>query len=361
MSDQKIKSVHKLTITFVVDNCIEWMTKLPPGFILEVPQHLSRPDVPLDPLTGVPFVDLENYCCGAHGFSALIETEVEGAEPHLTLFDTGPDSRAIIRNIEALQVPVERIERVILSHWHADHSGGMLAFLRHRHERASQATDTPACVLDLHPDRPIARGIAARGSGIVVGRLPPDPTFAQIEAAGGVVEKHAEGHAVAGGTVWVSGEIPRVTHFEGGLPSGVRWVETGGQGGWTKEEDITDERYAAIDVIGKGLVIFSACSHAGIVNVVKGAIETFNRPVYMIIGGLHLAGTELVERIPPTVDYLANKMRPSPTYVLPMHCTGFAAKVALEEALGEGSVPAGVGIKVIVEGSPDTERMIQPR
>ena len=40
------------------------MTKLPPGFIHEVPQHLSQPDVPKDDRTGVPFIDLENYCCG---------------------------------------------------------------------------------------------------------------------------------------------------------------------------------------------------------------------------------------------------------------------------------------------------------
>ena len=62
-----------------------------------------------------------------------------------------------------------------------------------------------------------------------------------------------------------------------------------------------DERYAAIDVIGKGLVIFSAwvcgrlcgvcasvltpccrCSHAGIVNVVKDAVDRFSRPIYMV-------------------------------------------------------------------------------
>ena len=77
-----------------------------------------------------------------------------------------------------------------------------------------------------------------------------------------------------------------------------------------------------------------------------------------VIGGLHLAGTDLAERIPPTVDFLANQMRPAPTYVLPMHCTGFAAKVALEEALGEGCVPAGVGHKVIIEGTPASERMM---
>ncbi|KAI0697733.1 beta-lactamase-like protein [Cerioporus squamosus] len=343
MSSPKIKSVDKLTITLLVDNTIEWMTKLPPGFIHEVPQHLSRPDVPRDDRTGVPFVDLENYCCGAHGFSALIETQVEGSEPHLTLFDTGPDSRSIIRNVEALQVPIERVERIILSHWHCDHSGGMLAFLKHR--RVNCPPDTPPCVVDLHPDRPIARGIAP---------------FEQIEALGGVVEKHAEGHAVAGGAVWVSGEIPRVTHFEGGLPSGVRWVEQEGgeHGEWVKEEDIMDERYAAIDVVGKGLVIFSACSHAGIVNVVKDAVAKFSRPIYMIIGGLHLAGTELVERIPPTVDYLSNQLRPAPVYVLPMHCSGFAAKVALEDAFGEGCVPAGVGHKVIVDGNPEMEKMM---
>ena len=62
-----------------------------------------------------------------------------------------------------------------------------------------------------------------------------------------------------------------------------------------------DERYAAIDVIGKGLVVFSAwvcgrlcgvrasvltpsrsCSHAGIVNVVKDAVDRFSRPIYMV-------------------------------------------------------------------------------
>ncbi|TFK85561.1 hypothetical protein K466DRAFT_184385 [Polyporus arcularius HHB13444] len=358
MSFPKFKSVDKLTITFLVDNSIEWMTKLPPNFFHEVPQHLSRPDVPRDDRTGVPFVDLENYCCGAHGFSALI-TQVEGEEPHLTLFDTGPDSRSIIRNVEALQVPIERVERIILSHWHCDHSGGMLAFLKHR--KVNCPPDTAPCVADLHPDRPLARGIApVSAGGKVIGRLLDDPKFEQIEALGGVVEKHAEGHAVAGGAVWVSGEIPRVTHFEGGLPSGVRWVEQdGGENGeWVKEEDIMDERYAAIDVVGKGLVIFSACSHAGIVNVVKDAVKTFSRPIYMIIGGLHLAGTELTERIPPTVDYLSNQLRPAPVYILPMHCSGFAAKIALEEAFGEGCVPAGVGHKVIVDGNPETERMM---
>lgn len=117
-----------------------------------------------------------------------------------------------------------------------------------------------------------------------------------------------------------------------------------------------DERYAAIDVAGKGLVIFSACSHAGIVNVVKDAVDKLKRPVHMVIGGLHLASPDLIERIQPTVDFLANKLRPSPAYVLPMHCTGFSAKVALEREFGQGCVPAGTGIKVEVKGDWEAEK-----
>ena len=77
-----------------------------------------------------------------------------------------------------------------------------------------------------------------------------------------------------------------------------------------------------------------------------------------IVGGLHLAGSELVERIPPTVNFLSRQLRPSPTYILPMHCSGFAAKLALEEAFGEGRVPTGVGNRVVVQGSPESEKFM---
>lgn len=69
----------------------------------------------------------------------------------------------------------------------------------------------------------------------VFAALADDPSFDEIEAAGGVIEKHTEGHAVAGGGVWVSGEIPRITSFEGGIPGGRRWVaEEGGK--WISDE-----------------------------------------------------------------------------------------------------------------------------
>jgi 7,8-dihydropterin-6-yl-methyl-4-(beta-D-ribofuranosyl)aminobenzene 5'-phosphate synthase len=92
-------------------------------------------------------------------------------------------------------------------------------------------------IVDVHPNRPFARGIAPPPSGKVICQLPRDPTFDEIEAHGGLVEKHAEGHAVAGGTVWVSSEIPRVTPFEAGLIGGMRFTsnEDGTAGSWSEE------------------------------------------------------------------------------------------------------------------------------
>jgi len=124
------------------------------------------------------------------------------------------------------------IERVVISHWHADHTGGLLSFLDRRNQEVGVNT-----IVDVHPNRPIARGIAPPPSGKVICQLPHDPSFEEIEAHGGTVEKHRDGHAVAGGTVWVSGEIPRVTPFETGLIGGVRFTpnEDGNAGSWSEE------------------------------------------------------------------------------------------------------------------------------
>lgn len=113
-------------------------------------------------------------------------------------------------------------------------------------------------------------------------------------------------------------------------------------------------------------------------NVVKDAIAAFSRPIYMvctvhhhlhrptpslsikIIGGLHLAGAEFAPRIPLTVDFLSRQLKPSPTYILPMHCSGFQSKIALEAALGEGCVPAGVGLKVDFTGDREQDKTLFP-
>jgi len=238
----------------------------------------------------------------------------------------------------------------------------LLKLLKEEHDRKAPDSTGSLVTVDLHPDRPIARGIAPPPYDKVTARLPEDPSFEELEAAGAQLDLRREGHVVGNGAVWVSGEIPRVTEFEGGLLGGMRWVEDKtAKGEWKQEPHLMDERYVAVDVLGKGLVIFSACSHAGIVNVVRDAVAKFNRPVHMIVGGLHLATPDLVPRIPPTIEFLSRQLRPAPAYILPLHCSGFRAKVALEKEFGEGCVPGGVGIKIVVQGdAPGEERMFAP-
>jgi 7,8-dihydropterin-6-yl-methyl-4-(beta-D-ribofuranosyl)aminobenzene 5'-phosphate synthase len=139
-----------------------------------------------------------------------------------------------------------------------------------------------------------------------------------------------------------------------------------------------DERYVVVDVVGKGPIIFSTC--AGFYGKVRvcaensvcllpcgdrersGAAHTHGtpsmRPTFhafltlyrtQIIGDLQFASPELRPRIAPTIAFLSQALMPAPTYGLPMHRSGFGIKCALEGALSAGCVPAGVGMRIVVQ------------
>ena len=59
------------------------------------------------------------------GFSCLIETG-----DNKILFDTGWDSHVLLHNLEMLGVSPETIEKVVLSHQHWDHIGGLANMLK---------------------------------------------------------------------------------------------------------------------------------------------------------------------------------------------------------------------------------------
>ncbi len=46
------------------------------------------------------------------------------------LFDTGENGKWLIRNIEELQIDINKIEAIVISHNHYDHSGGLWEILR---------------------------------------------------------------------------------------------------------------------------------------------------------------------------------------------------------------------------------------
>ena len=63
-SNPGLKRVDRLEFTILVDNSIEWMTKMPPGFGSEIKGHLERGPPVDSERTGIPILDLDEYCCG---------------------------------------------------------------------------------------------------------------------------------------------------------------------------------------------------------------------------------------------------------------------------------------------------------
>ena len=287
-------------------------------------------------------VGFDQLCVACHGFSALA-TARQGERTATVLFDVGPYGDVWLANAGRLAIDLSSIDALFLSHWHWDHSGGLpavveaIAAARHRAGRAP-------LVVDVHPDRADQRGILTPFD--IFAMLPPEPDIEAIEAAGGHVIAHAEVHGVAD-LFLASGDIPRQTSYETGLVGHHSW--RGAQ--VTLDTEIHDERFLAATVRGRGTTVFSACSHAGVVNVGLEARRLRpNQPVDLLLGGYHLAGATVDDRIEPTVRDLTNLV--APRIVAPGHCTGWRAVAALVEAFSPaGSAPSVVGTRYLLNAS----------
>ena len=131
------------------------------------------------------------------------------------------------------------------------------------------------------------------------------PLPAEIEACGAAVVNDAGERLLLDGHFYYSGEIPRVTPFERGrvrssFPAAVQMRR-----GWAWQPRLLmDERMVVARLRGLGLIVFSACSHAGVVNVCTHVRELFpDLPIHCLMGGLHLGGV-MEGIIPDTVEAL---------------------------------------------------------
>jgi 7,8-dihydropterin-6-yl-methyl-4-(beta-D-ribofuranosyl)aminobenzene 5'-phosphate synthase len=269
-------------------------------------------------------------CCAAHGLSCAI-TVWRGARARTLLFDTGPDEVVFERNVERLGFDVASVEGIVLSHGHWDHCGAMLRALQMIRSR-NGGRDVPTY---MHPDMYRTRATKAADGSF---RMFEDvPSAAQLTQHGAEVIHSTRPQLVLDDHFYLSGEIPRVTSFEVGLPGQHRSTDDGS--GWEPDPLIMDERFVAVAVKGKGLMVFTACSHAGVINVLKHARDCFPAlPLYGVLGGFHLSGTN--ERvIPDTVEALRAF---DLSVIAAAHCTGWRATGALASAFGDAVVPSAV-------------------
>ena len=287
----------------------------------------------------------DHLCCACHGFSLLLTGLLNGEERSV-LFDVGPYPEIWLANAERLGLDLSTIETVFLSHWHWDHSGGLAEVLP-AIVAARKAAGLEPPVLNLHPDRPEVRGIRIPDDRVLL--LPAEPTIDHLAATGAHVSLQGEAHDIAGGFFVGSGEIPRVTEFETGLHG---HVTRRPGGAFADDPLILDERFLAATVAGRGTSVFSACSHAGIVNATTAAVDLTGAPLDLVLGGYHLAGKTMEERIPATVAALEAL---TPALIAPGHCTGWRAKAALADAFAPTKrfAPSVVGTRYTLQSNAE--------
>ena len=315
-------AADRLEVQVLVDNVTDTLSTVP-RFVAREQQVLRR--------NGMLRSSGAAMCCANHGLSLVITAHsAEGART--VLFDAGPVDYAVVRNGARLGVDFAAIEAVVLSHGHWDHAGGLLQAFDLIHA-ANGGRPVPC---HLHPGMFAERGMGQADGGVFPMDYIPTPETLAAHGAAPVVS--AEPQALLDGALYVSGEIPRRTAYERGLPGQVRRTA---DGRWVPDPLLMDERFLAARVRGKGVVVFSACSHAGIVNVLHAARDAFpGEKLHAVMGGFHLSG-ENEAIIPETVRDLGGF---GLDLIIPSHCTGWRAVNALERAYGEGIVtPGAVG------------------
>jgi 7,8-dihydropterin-6-yl-methyl-4-(beta-D-ribofuranosyl)aminobenzene 5'-phosphate synthase len=238
------------------------------------------------------------------GLSMLVE--VEGLK---ILIDSGLSFSAVY-NAQIMGIDLSSIDRIVLSHGHADHIGGLRDVLRIKREVGVIA----------HPD--IWTSKYTRRDGHEEGEYIGIPFSREELESQGARFNLTRVPVRISENVTTTGEVPMLSGYEK--------IE---DNLFVKEEGILNPDPLADDlalVIDSefGLVVISGCAHRGIVNTLRHAQSiTGKELVYAAIGGTHLfrASAERIEKtIADLKDMGLQKLGAS-------HCTGFRASARLAE------------------------------
>lgn len=265
-----------------------------------------------------------------HGFSSLI-TVFSGRKKYTLLFDAGTSVDGVVHNMDVLDVKLTDLELIVLSHSHTDHTQGLMEVVK-RYGR-------PGLPVLLHPDALLKRkAIFPDGQE----NLLPPPNKSDLEAAGMKFIEERGSTQIFEGHILITGQIPRSTTFEKGMPA----MHTEINGEWQHDPWMYDDQSIVINVQEKGLIVLTACSHAGLINILQYARHlTGVTKIYVVMGGFHLTGPLFEPIIPPTIQALKEF---SPDVIVPQHCTGWQATYEIAREFPEAFIANSVGSKFIL-------------
>jgi len=240
---------------------------------------------------------------GEWGLSILVETDGKKV-----LMDTGPGMSAAY-NAKLLGINLSAIDDIVLSHGHADHTGGLREILK----------KCKGASVICHPDLCSAKHVGFgpdnfRSIGAPFSREELETICTRLIVSREPVSITEH--------ITTTGEIPMITDYEqidGNLfiknPDGM------------EPDALADDLALVIDT-DSGLVVILGCAHRGMINTLRQAQKiTDKENVYAVIGGTHLilANEERIERtIQDLKEMGIQKLGVS-------HCTGFGASARLAQ------------------------------
>ena len=254
---------------------------------------------------------------GEHGLAFWIQWGLDRI-----LFDTG-QGLTLRNNAHRLGAPLAKVDAVVLSHGHYDHTGGLAGVLHsapHAKVYAHPAAFAPK--YSRNDDRtsrnigsPLTEEQVRQRAGAWI------PTTGLTEVCPGL---------------FATGPIPRTTDFE----------ETGGPFFLDKScqhgDPLVDDQAIFFEAV-RGVVVLLGCAHAGVINTLRYIHElTGGKAIHAVIGGMHLRSASQ-ERVSRTIQALR---RFNVERLGPAHCTGMSASAQMWVTFPERCFPCSVGTTV---------------
>lgn len=251
-----------------------------------------------------------------HGLSVYVE--VDGK--HI-LFDTG-QSGNFIDNAKELNIDLKKLDYVIISHGHYDHSGGFKRLVK-----------------EINPNIKlyIGNGFFNKKYSLIsednyeyIGN-PFDESFLK--------EKKIPTEYINQDVINITENLSIFTNF-----NRKKEFENTNQDMYLKEngkykKDIFLDEISMGIKTDKGLFVIVGCSHVGIVNILDTIIQRTNMDIYALIGGTHLI-KEDDEKINKTIEYIKEK---NIKLVGACHCTGKQGLTMLSQQLEENFINNNTG------------------